>query len=310
MLLRFALLAVARCDPYGSIVVCVMSYREVFLFAKFGGFLFLMYNTNMYLCVDIGGTKTLVAGFSRGGRKLFTKKFPTAEEPERFIGDLGRATRWVPKRFIEVVSVAVPGVVEKNRSVKYGNLAWGKFDLREKIEELFGGVSVNMINDADVAALYEAQRYFDKTVLYITLSTGIGAGLVEEGKLSRASAKLEPGHKKYRFRGKVKEWEDIASAAAVREAYGQSVTTLKDQAIFDDVAVRISLGLSDLIRKYQPEVVVFGGPLAIRLQRYAIQLKRLLAEELKAEVGVPRMVRARRPTESVIYGLYLYAIKK
>lgn len=259
----------------------------------------------MYLCVDIGGTKTLVALFTKHGRKLFTKRFLTDQDPKKFIQDMEKALKRFPMRFVKYVSVAVPGAIRLT-GIKYGNLAWDSFPLEERLKTIFRGRPIYIINDADAAALYEGSFYPYNTALYVTFSTGIGAGLTVEGELSKKSARLEPGHKKYLFKGHKDEWEDIASSAAIREVYGQPVTTLKDRAIFNDIAVRLSLGLSDLVKKYHPDMIVFGGPLARQLPRFALPLRRLLAESLPPEVEIPRLLRAHRPSESVIYGLYLY----
>lgn len=258
----------------------------------------------MYLCIDIGGTKTLLALFTKHGHKLLTKRFPTDQDPKKFIQDLKNHTKHFQK--IKNITIAVPGEIKKS-GIKYGNLEnWNGFSLKKSLEDIFKEAKISLINDADAAALYEGSFYPYDKVLYLTFSTGIGAGLTESGQLSQQSAHLEPGHKKYSFKGQVKEWEDIAAASAIREVYGQPVTTLKDQAIFNDIAVRLSLGLSNLIKKHQPSIIIFGGPLAHQLPRFARPLRRLLAESLPPSLEIPRFLRAHRPTESVIYGLYLY----
>lgn len=258
----------------------------------------------MYLCIDIGGTKTLLAIFTKRGHKLLTKRFPTNHEPKKFIQDLKNRTKHFQN--IKDINIAVPGEIKKS-GIKYGNLEkWNGFDLKKSLEAVFKDATINLINDADAAALYEGSFYPYDKVLYLTFSTGIGAGLVEEGQLSQKSAHLEPGHKKYPFKGQVKEWEDIAAASAIREVYGQPVSTLKDQAIFNDIAVRLSLGFTDLIKKHQPNIIIFGGPLARQLPRFSRPLRKLLAESLPSDLEIPRFLRARRPTESVIYGLYIY----
>lgn len=263
------------------------------------------YNESMYLCVDIGGTKTLASLFSKRGYKIYTKRFLTNARQEVFWQDLKKCVRHL--KFVKGVAVAVPGVVRGDGKVKYGNLEqWNKdsdFDLKRALEEEFPEVPVKIVNDADAATLYEARYWADKKVVYLTFSTGIGGGIAENGQLTKESARFEPGHKKYTLLGRKQEWEDLAAASAIRKIYGAPVTTLKDQAIFDDVAVRISLGCADIIEIYQPDVMIFGGPLARQLPRFARPLRRLLAEALSPEIEIPRLLRARRPNESVIYGL-------
>lgn len=260
----------------------------------------------MYLCIDIGGTKTLAALFTNGGHKLYTKRFLTAKDPEQFLRDLQRALKRFPIKHLQGAAVAVPGVIRLT-GIKYGNLPWDHFSLKKHLPSLFPeNTPIHLINDADAATIYEAQRFPSQKVVYLTLSTGIGGGLAENGQLLKKSSSFEPGHKKYSFRGHVSEWEDLAAASAIRQVYGAPVSTLKDQAIFNDVAVRLSLGLTDIVKTHQPDLVILGGPLAHQLPRFARPLRRLLAESLPQDCTIPRLYRARRPTSSVIYGLAMY----
>jgi predicted NBD/HSP70 family sugar kinase len=260
----------------------------------------------MYLCIDIGGTKTLVALFTKGSHKLYSKRFLTAKDPEQFLRDLQRALKRFPIKHLQGVTIAVPGAIHLT-GIKYGNLPWDHFPLKKRLPDLFpANTPIHIINDADAATIYEAQHFPSQKVVYLTFSTGVGGGLAENGQLLKKSSSFEPGHKKYPFKGRTSEWEDLAAASAIRQVYGAPVSTLKDQAIFNDVAVRLSLGLTDIIKTHQPDVVILGGPLAHQLPRFARPLRRLLAESLPQDCTIPRLYRARRPTGSVIYGLALY----
>ena len=72
------------------------------------------YNQGMYLAVDIGGTKTLIALFSRRGRVIRRLKFKTAQGSKTFIDELTRNLAKFRRRKIKSVVVAIPGVVQKN----------------------------------------------------------------------------------------------------------------------------------------------------------------------------------------------------
>lgn len=278
----------------------------------------------MYLCIDIGGTKTLVASFSNRGFKLKTKRFKTNQDPALFLSDLEMTLKKFNLKKAKSLSIAFPGAISYRPSAKssapllssvhsiaFGNLPWDPKALPKSLLALLSSLvdlkttPVLALNDADAATLYEASYYPEKSVIYLTFSTGIGGGIVENGSLSKKSASFEPGHKLYRLKGSREEWEDLAAASAIRRIYGRPVTALKDQAIMNDIAVRLSLGLSDIIKKYEPDIIIFGGPLAFRLPRFIFPLRRLLAENLPANLEIPRLLRARRPSESVIYGLYL-----
>ena len=254
----------------------------------------------MYLCVDIGGTKTLIALFSRKGRVLRRVKFQTARGSKTFISDLEDALRPFAKRKVKAVVVAIPGIVQKNYSVKFGNRNWENIDLITPIKKLFD-CPVYFENDANLAVLYEAYRIPGKTV-FLTFSTGIGGGIAEKNRISPESDSFEPGHQKYWYDGKIREWEDIAAASALEGFYHvDRATDLKKKEIMEDVAKRVALGLPDIVQKYRPNTVVLGGPLG--------KIFKLYAKYLPDDLGV-KYRRPRRPNESVIYGGYLYAKQK
>ena len=157
------------------------------------------------------------------------------------------------------------------------------------------------VNDASLATLYEGYRLSGRTI-FLTFSTGIGGGIVEKNRILPESSKLEPGHKMYFYDGKIKEWEDIASANAIEGAFHVDYATdirKKDDLI--DVANRIALGLPDIIKEYHPDTIILGGPMG--------KIFKLYAKYLPADLGV-KLRRPKRPNESVIYGCYLYSKQK
>ena len=254
----------------------------------------------MYLSVDIGGTKTLVALFSRRGRVVRRRKFKTAQGYKTFIRDLESHLKDFKRYRVRSVVVAIPGVVQKNYSVKFGNRKWDKIDLITPIKKLFD-CPIYFENDASLGALYEAYRLPGRTV-FLTFSTGIGGGVVEHNRILPESRKLEPGHKKYRYNGRVQEWEDIAAASAIESFYhADHATDLRKKEVMEDVAQRVYLGLLDIVKKYKPTTIVLGGPMG--------KIFKLYAKYLPDDLGV-KYRRPKRPNESVIYGCYLLARQK
>ena len=246
----------------------------------------------MYLAIDIGGTKTLIALFSKRGRVIRRFKFKTARKFNRFLGDLEVALAEFKKYKITAITVAIPGLVQKNCSVSLGNRDWGKIDLFAPIKSLFD-CPIYFENDANLATLYESSFYTGR-VVFLTFSTGIGGGVAEKGKLLPESSKFEPGQKK-------SEWEDIAAASALEKYYHvDQATDLRKKTIMMDVANRIALGLPNIIDKYHPDIVVIGGPMGKIFKRFYKYLP---------ELGV-KYRRPKRPLESVIYGCYLFSKNK
>ena len=254
----------------------------------------------MYLCIDIGGTKTLIALFSRYGRVVKKLKFKTAEDKSQFIDELVANLRGFVNPHLKAVAVAIPGHVrfEQNiYSAKLGNRDWGWFDIYTPIKSLFN-CPIYFENDANLAAIYESKGLRGKTV-FLTFSTGIGGGVAENGRLLVTDEDgFEPGHQIYHYNGADAEWEDIAAASALEKYFNiHPATDIRGKAAMEEIAKRVALGIPDIIKMHHPNNIVLGGPLGKIFRLYVKYLPRL---------GV-KYRRPKRPLESVIYGAYLFA---
>ena len=270
----------------------------------------------MYLSIDIGGTKTLLAIFASHGHCLKRLKFLTDHDPANSLTSLQQnLQKFIPsqlaRRRIRAITVAIPGVVTagpKTYSFQFGNLNWPNIDLAAPIKKLFT-CKIFFVNDANLATLYEANRPNCNTgkSIYLTFSTGIGGGIAINGKLAtEASNAFEPGHIKYTYKGHSLEWEDIAAASALISAYKvQTVQDITlDNAELDDLVTRLSFGLIDIIKNESPDTIIIGGPICFIYDKFKLPLANRLRAELQT---VPKFKNAHRPTESVIYGAYLYS---
>lgn len=252
----------------------------------------------MYLSIDIGGTKTLIALFSKHGRIVRKFKFKTDATLDGFMNDLMAALDafTLDNRKLRAVTVAIPGIVQKNCSVLLGNRDWGSVDLYTPIKMRLD-CPVYLENDANLATVYESYRLPGR-IVFLTFSTGIGGGIATNGRLLPESSNFEPGHKIYSIGSLEAEWEDIAAASALEKYFGvHPATDLRGKLAMKEVAKRIALGLPDIIKEYRPDTIVLGGPLGKIFKLYVKYLPNLNV----------RYRRPRRPLESVVYGGYLYA---
>ena len=251
----------------------------------------------MFLAIDIGGTKTLIALFTKRGRVIRRKKFKTAHGSKTFISDLVEALERFRKYKIKQIVVAIPGTVQKSYSVHFGNRKWDDIDIFTPINNLFD-CPIKFENDASLATLYEGFKLPGKTV-FLTFSTGIGGGIVEKNHIMPESAGFEPGHWLFEYNCKTAEWEDIAAASAIEKFYHVDyATNLRKKTEMEDVARRIYLGLPKIVKEYHPDTIVLGGPMG--------KIFRAYSKYLPKDLGV-KLRRPKRPNESVIYGCYLLA---
>jgi predicted NBD/HSP70 family sugar kinase len=128
-------------------------------------------------------------------------------------------------------------------------------------------------NDANVGALGEfvSRNSRHKNLAYVTVSTGIGAGLIINGEIYRGHGELagELGHIVIDPSGPADELgnrgtlERFCSGYWLRKDYGKSAQELLlDDSFLLEYSARLAAGLSTLVRLINPELVVLGGGIA------------------------------------------------
>ncbi|ACU53464.1 ROK family protein [Acidimicrobium ferrooxidans DSM 10331] len=140
------------------------------------------------LAVDLGGTNFRMAKVSSEGVLLARAEIPTASITD-VVDGLGRLVDQVDGGGVATLVFAAPGVVDRDAGtvVFCGNLddAVRRTIVASRIADALAK-RVVLVNDADAAAIGEAWAGAGRgarTVVYVTVSTGIGAGLVHRGTL-------------------------------------------------------------------------------------------------------------------------------
>jgi len=260
----------------------------------------------MYLCIDIGGTKTLVALMNNRRRILNSFRFATPHDQNIFFDTLVSEIRAnFSLEGLKVVSVAIPGPVENNKILWFSNLPWTDFDLDGKLKKLFR-VPLFFENDATLAGLSEAEGLPGLSI-YLTFSTGIGGTVIRDGHIDPAFDTFEPGHDEYIFRGKLLAWEDFSSAKAIADYYGKLTSKIKKKTDWVEISCRMATGLRPIIAYIRPDHIILGGPLGLDLKKYRQPLEKQLSVALPPGVSMPKFTIAKYKHESVIYGCYLHA---
>jgi glucokinase len=148
--------------------------------------------------LDIGGTK--IAGAianSKDGKILSSINTPTQakkggefviEKINELINELIKSID-AKKSEIKNIVLGIPGTVDKQKGlvITAPNIkGWHKIPLKEKVAKVFPNIEIILENDANCAAMGEV--YFGtkndyKNIVFITISTGIGGGIVIDRKL-------------------------------------------------------------------------------------------------------------------------------
>jgi len=262
----------------------------------------------MYVGVDIGGTKTLLAVLNERAEIVEQVKFPTPKNYDEFLAALEQSLTQLKNRDFQAGAVAVPGRLERDKGLvlELGNLPWHHEPIQRDCELLLG-CPIIIENDAKLAALSEAMLHKDySTVLYMTVSTGIGTGVVHNQKLDPSLQHSEGGHILLPHRGKLVTWESFASGKAIYEHFGKKAVDIpaSDTKSWNYVARNIAAGLIELIAVLEPDLVVIGGSIGTYFDRYSDHLVSELKKHEMPLVPIPRIVAAERPEVAVVYGCY------
>lgn len=263
----------------------------------------------MYLAVDIGGSKTLLAVFSEDGQVIASHKIPTNRVYKNFLKDIESVLSGELKEYkISRCCAAVPGKVNRRLGIAetFGNLGWRNVPLQKDLQKILGGTPVLIGHDGPLGGLGEALLVHKKyrKVLYITLGTGIGSGIIIDGKIDPDFADMEAGQMVINYEGKLQKWEDIASGRALKAAYGKRASDIADPKIWDEFARRLAPGVNALCAILQPDAIIFGGGVGVYLEKFNATLGKELAKLENNMVHTPPIIKAKRPEEAVIYGCY------
>ncbi len=255
--------------------------------------------------VDLGGTQTRVALVDAEGHLLARRAMRTEPEKgpqdvlERIAGSLAECLAATPPGARPVgIGVGAPGPLDPWRGIIFfaPNMpGWKDVPLKQILEERFGLPTV-VGNDANVAAVGErrfgAARGHDE-VVYLTISTGVGSGVITGGKLLLGSRGIagEAGHMTIDMHGPVcacgnrgclevyASGTAIARVAADRLRAGEksslaalnrppTAAEVADAAEAGDALARsvlvnaataLGIGITSLVHLLNPSIVVLGG---------------------------------------------------
>lgn len=268
----------------------------------------------MYLAVDIGGTKTLVATISDDGVIQEKVRFATPHKYDELLAELRAAAQQFKGKEFHAGGIGVPGHIDYEHGISLSSphVDWGHVPLRNDCAQIYGCPFI-IDNDANMAALSEAMLQKDSaSVLYITVSTGIGTGLVHRQRLDQALLKSEGGHMilSRPDDGQLDAWENFASGKAIFDRYGKKAADITDEAAWRDIAGGLALGIYNHAALLQPDLIIIGGSIGTYFDRYSQHLQEAFKRFTDPLVTIPPIIQAQRPEEAVIFGCYDAAKQK
>jgi glucokinase len=253
----------------------------------------------MILGIEIGGTKLQLVLGDATGRICERRKLPV---------DPARGATGIRQQ----IEGALPGLLRGRRILRAGVgfggpvdwktgrvcrshqvEGWSEFDLGGWLQQL-ADTSVVVDNDANVAALGEAMRgagVGSNPVFYVTLGSGVGGGLVVDGRIYHGAkpGESEIGHVRLDRDGTVVEarcsgWAVDARIRALKAKEPESLLarltgqTVGGEAkhlaaawrqgdaaarrLLQEAAEDLAFGLSHVVHLFHPEIIIVGGGLS------------------------------------------------
>jgi glucokinase len=308
--------------------------------------------------IDLGGTNVRAAIIEAGGQIRARARRPTPQTgPEDVVQAMVEALQQAAEEAgvsvdrLVAVGVGAPGPLDHSTGVVYAppNLAgWDNVPLKQMLQDRLRR-PVFVGNDANVAALAERRYGAGKgsdDVIYITVSTGIGGGIVTQGRLllGPAGTAGEVGHITIDIHGPrcacgnigcveaLASGPAIARQAQARLRAGQPsmlrelVSSLEDitaehvveaarrgdplaATVMEEAARNIGVLVVNLIHLFNPAVIAIGGGVSNAGELLFGPIRQVVQERaLKAAAAVCRIVPAALGDDVGLYGAAAWAL--
>ena len=278
-----------------------------------------------YAGVDVGGTKVAAGLVNANGRILSQVRVPMVSHSSSEAGlkavlnALDQVT--TGSTSLAGIGICSPGPLDPFKGIVLNppNLpCWRNFPLAESVQKVYP-VKVKVDNDANAAALAEtrwgAARGYNH-VFYATIGTGIGTGIVLDGKMfhGRTGAAAEGGHVSIDYKGPVcgcgkpgciealasgnaiarraREKIHAGSSSAMIAIEGGNIDAIRGETVGKallagdpfakelilETIEMLALWLANMIDLLDPEVIVIGGGAALLYQPFYDQLRERTAQ--------------------------------
>ena len=314
-----------------------------------------------YIGIDLGGMSAKAGILDENGVLRLKKRCETraTDTPEKTAWDLaGLALEIMGEYGLERtdvggVGIGSPGIIDSRRGVvvNWSNFGWLDVPLAELVSSHLG-IPVYVANDANAAALGEARfgsgkSYADSVM--ITLGTGVGGGIVMDGKLVEGyrSAGGELGHTVIR-QGGIKCTcgrrgclERYASASALTRMSAEAMVRHRDSLMWDEsrtleevsgktafIAARrgdryakrvvndyirsLGEGIANIVNLLRPQIIILGGGVSNEGDALIQPVKRYVYRNILAScIYAPlEIVRASLGNDAGMYGAAAYAMDR
>ena len=315
-----------------------------------------------YVGIDFGGMSAKAGLFDKNSKMLAKDTVKTSKD-DNYVTTVAKMAQLVKKlceendvriKSVRRIGLAYPGVIDSKEGVvvRWGNYNWSDKPLARDMSEAVGA-EVRVVNDANAAAygeaIYGAAKAY-KNSIFITLGTGIGSGIIIDGKLFEGvrGAGAEAGHMVIQVGGvpcgcgRKGCFEQYASASALIRDTKRAMFENKEsimwqmtggdpenvdgktafaasregdaaaQTVVKNYIVYLGEGILNLVSIFRPEAVILGGGVCNEGEYLLAPLRKYVAERLYVGCDkVPLTLnRAALGNDAGIYGALAFAMEK
>lgn len=295
-----------------------------------------------YLGVDLGGMSIKAGLVNEAYEIVATKTIPTGREraSEEVLKDMAMLCKDVlteanlTEADIHSIGIGSPGIASPEEGIilSSSNLNFDHVNVREEIQKYLN-CDVYVENDANCAALGEAiagAAKGEKNVVVVTLGTGVGGGIINDGKIYRGAfcGAGEVGHQVI-IRdgitcgcGRKGCWEQYASATAlIRQAQevtkehinskilsfaGGNIENISAKNVFDAAQAGdyiaaevlkkyfeyVAMGITNLINILEPSMIVIGGGMSAQGDYLVKPIKEFVQAEMYGGLSLKTKIKA------------------
>lgn len=220
------------------------------------------------IAVDLGGTNLRVA-LVRNNKIIKYIKKRTPKEKNLIMKSLFTTISSLMNKNIKGICIAAPGPLKNGFIKNTPNISLKNCNLKKAVKDKFK-VKVEVENDANCVALAEAKMGCKKKNFFIlTLGTGIGGGIIIDGKLYKGfNYGGELGHI---ILDKGQDFEKLAAWKRIRKLTRYyfkkellvkdliKINNLKSKRILDEISDYLGQGIASLINIFDPDIVILSG---------------------------------------------------
>ncbi|HEX2085583.1 MAG TPA: ROK family protein [Solirubrobacteraceae bacterium] len=292
--------------------------------------------------VDVGGTKIAAAALEGGALGEVSLTPTETHETDRFLDQLADIVRSHGEA--DAVGIAVPSVVDfETGTARFSvNVPLQHIPLRAVLSERLNGMPVFVDNDAACAALAEAldddHRPLARVVVMITVGTGVGGGIVLDGRTFRGATGAAPelGHmiiaadvasgappapERFPHPDSLESWAAGRELDELGEERGigkgpEVVARAKagDEQAIDAIRIigeRLGVGIANVVNLFDPDLVVIGGGVSTAGELLTGPAERAARTATLTGVGTKtRIALARHGVEAGVRGAALLAAQE